>query len=97
MRLGLVVEGSHLYHKRTQLDLLEQLWSKEIPRVIGCVAPTKVFGINKGSLAAMTLKNTPLRRTTAIAEPLDAILERVRLAHDIDCFVGRLGPSSSLG
>jgi hypothetical protein len=87
MRLGLVVEGSHLYHKRTQADLLEQLWSKEIPRVIGCVTPTKVFGITKGSLAAMRLKKVKFRRTTATREPLDAILERERLAHNIDCFV----------
>ena len=87
MRLGLVVEGSHLYHKRTQVDLLEQLWSKEIPRAVGCATPAKVFGISKGSLAAMTLKKTALRRTTAIAEPLDAVLERVRVTHNIDCFV----------
>jgi hypothetical protein len=87
VRLGLVVEGSHLYHKRTQADLLEQLWSKEINRVARSAKPVRVFGISKGSLAAMKLKQTNLRRTTAIAEPLDAVLERLRQSHNIDCFV----------
>ncbi len=35
----------------------------------------------------MQLKSIKLRRTTAIAEPLDALLERLRSAHRIDCFV----------
>jgi hypothetical protein len=46
-----------------------------------------VFGINKGSVAAMKLKNTALKRTTSIAEPLDCILERHRKRHMIDCYV----------
>ncbi|MBI5909359.1 MAG: hypothetical protein HY848_05350 [Betaproteobacteria bacterium] len=87
MRLAFVVEGSHVYHNRTQVDLLDQLWRVELPRAIGCIPPHKVFGINKGSVAAMRLKNTPLRRTTSIAEPLDDILERHRKMHKIDCFV----------
>jgi hypothetical protein len=87
VHIGFVVEGSHVYHNRTQIDLLERLWSREIPRAVGCVAATKVFGISKASIAAMRLKSTNLRPTTAIAEPLDAVLERLRRVHCIDCFV----------
>lgn len=87
MRLAFVVEGSHVYHQRTKVDLLTQLWREELPRVIDCVRPDKIFGINKGSVAAMRLRNTPLRRTTSIAEPLDYVLERHRKTHKIDCFV----------
>jgi len=46
-----------------------------------------VIGINKGSVAQLSLKRTQLRRTTSNAEPLDAILERHRRSLDIDCFV----------
>jgi hypothetical protein len=56
-------------------------------RAVGFLTPTKVFGITKGNLAAMRLKNTPLRKTTSVAEPLDAVLERLRITHNIDCFV----------
>jgi hypothetical protein len=35
----------------------------------------------------MRLTQTNLRRTTAIAEPLDQVLERYRRIHDIECFV----------
>jgi hypothetical protein len=87
MRIGLVVEGSHVFHSRTRVDLLEQLWSQEIPRAVHCLRPAKVFGISKGSIAAMRLNRTALRRTTSIAEPLDHILERLRRVHRIDCFV----------
>ncbi len=87
MRLGLVVEGSHLYHSRTHADLLEQLWGREIPRAVGCYTPSKVFGVTKGNLASMNLKKVKLTRTTSIAEPLDAILERHRKEYKIDCFV----------
>jgi hypothetical protein len=76
-----------VYHNRTNVDLLEHLWSQEIPRAVGCLTPAKVFGISKGSLAAMRLKSVHLKRTTAISEPLDLVLERLRRAHNIDCFV----------
>lgn len=87
MRIGLVIEGSHLYHRRTRVDLLEQLWAEEIPRAVGCPRWTKIFGISKGSIAAMRLRQTKLKRTTSIAEPLDQLLERLRQGHRIDCFV----------
>ena len=87
LRLAFVVEGSHVPQNRTGTDLLEQLWRQEIPRATGCVRPDRVFGIHKGSIAAMRLKKVALRRTTSIAEPLDDILERLRKSHQIDCFV----------
>jgi hypothetical protein len=87
MRLALVVEGSQVFHARTQHDLLAELWQTAIPGAIGCVQPDCVFGINKGSIAAMRLKDTKLRRTTSISEPLDQILERHRRVHRIDCFL----------
>jgi len=76
-----------VYHTRTREDLLERLWGREIQRVVGFEPPAKVFGISKGSLAAMKLQHTPLRKTTSIAEPLDAVLERLRKEHSIECFV----------
>jgi hypothetical protein len=76
-----------VYHTRTREDLLERLWGREMQRVIGFPPPTKVFGISKGSLAAMKLQQTQLTKTTSIAEPLDAVLERLRKEHSIECFV----------
>ena len=35
----------------------------------------------------MRLKKVKFKRTTSIAEPLDAVLERIRLTHQIDCFI----------
>jgi hypothetical protein len=87
IRLAYVVEGSHVYHNRTGADLLVQLWRDEIPRAIGCPCPDAVFGINKGSVAALRLRQMKFKRTTSIAEPLDDILERHRKTAGIDCFV----------
>lgn len=87
MRVGFVVEGSHVYNSRTKVDLLQRLWRVELPRAIGCGTPDHVFGMSKGSVSAMRLQKMPLKPTTSIAEPLDEILERHRLTHGIDCFV----------
>ena len=87
MRLGLVVEGSQVFHARTKHDLLTELWRTHLSRAIGYVQPDRVFGINKGSIAAMQLKDIKFRRTTSIAEPLDQILERHRKMHNIECFL----------
>ena len=69
------------------MDLLEILWKTAISESFGGVIPNKVFGISKGNIAAMRLRESPLRRTTSIAEPLDALLERHRRENNIDCFV----------
>ena len=82
-----MVEGSLVCNPRTHADLLNQLWRVEIPRAIGCVKPDYVFGISKASVAAMKLRQMPFQRTTSIAEPLDALLERRRRQYNVDCFV----------
>ncbi|MBL8228928.1 MAG: hypothetical protein JNL98_10640 [Bryobacterales bacterium] len=87
MRLGLVVEGSHVFHQRTKVELLEQLWATEVPRVTGSVRPVRVIGMSKGSLAAMKLRESSFRRSSSLAEPLDALIERFLEQGGIDCLV----------
>lgn len=87
MRTALVVEGSHQPHRRTNEDLLRKLWAHVVPEALGCFQPGLVFGINKGCVAAMQLRDVNLKRTTSSAEQLDYVLERLRRVHDIDCFV----------
>jgi hypothetical protein len=87
MRLGLVVEGSHLFHQRTRVELLEQLWGTEIPRVTCSPRPVRVIGMSKASLVAMQLRESNFRRSSSLAEPLDALIERVLEQGGIDCLV----------
>lgn len=86
MRLAYVVEGSQVFDHRGR-ELLNVLWREEIAAKVGHLSPQIVLGINKGSIASMRLAQTALKRTTSIAEPLDLILERFRVNHNIDCFV----------
>jgi hypothetical protein len=87
LRVGLIVEGSHSSHQRTGIDLLKQLWGVELARAIGFEAPAFVFGFNKGNIASMQLPEGALRRTTSMKEPLDAMIERLRRAFQIECFL----------
>lgn len=88
MRYAIIVEGTqNVCHPRTKLDLFKDLWQVRIPCVFGLPEPAFVLGINKGSIAAMRLRESRLRRTTSIAEPLDVLVERCRQSNGIDSFL----------